>query len=111
MYRKLLSLCLLLLALLAMPGSAAAQEYLFSVPQETVNVYFNGDGTMSLDYVWNVANQPGAHVIDFYDVSMPNPNFDMNSVQADVNGVPVSLSTSDYQGNGPGFAVDMGAQA
>ena len=90
---------------------SAQSEYYFGVERETVNVYWNADGTMSLDYVWDFANQPGAHPIDFVDVGMPSGNFNISTVTADVNGTPVTVSTSEYQGSGSGFAVVMGPQA
>ncbi len=94
---------------LALPASALAQgSYLFSVDKEVVNVYWNADGTESLEYTFNFTNQPGAHPIDFVDVGMPNGSFNMSTVTADVNGNNVDVSQSDYQGNGSGFAVVMG---
>lgn len=90
---------------------SAQSEYYFAVENETVNVYWNADGTMSLDYVWDFVNQPGAHPIDFVDVGMPSGNFNISTVTADVNGTPVTVSTSEYQGSGSGFAVVMGSQA
>jgi hypothetical protein len=86
MLRRLLTFSFVLLLLLALPASVLAQEYYFSVPQEVVNVYLNADGTLSLDYAWTVANQPGAHVIDYWDVGMPNDSYDLGSVRAEVNG-------------------------
>ena len=105
-------LLLAILLALNLTGSASAQSsYSFNLTTETVNVFWNGDGTIALDYVFTFANDPSAHVIDFVDVGMPNGNFDSNSISADVNGSPLSIS-SDFQGDGPnGFAVDMGAYA
>lgn len=111
MSRKILALFVLLLLAFLAPSGALAQEYFFSVPQETVNVYWNGDGTLSLDYVWIFENQPGAHAIDYVDVGTPNSNFDIGEVTAEVNGQPVSVSTSDYQGSGSGFAIVLGPYA
>jgi hypothetical protein len=42
------------------------------------------------------------------DVGMPNSNFDMSTVTADVSGKKVDVSQSDYQGSGSGFSVVMG---
>ena len=81
------------------------------MPQETVHVFLNEDGTIKLEYVFVFKNDSGGHVIDFVDVGMPNDNFDMSSITADVNGKPVTIS-SDYQGEGgSGFSVDMGTYA
>ncbi|MBI3739904.1 MAG: hypothetical protein HY258_12725, partial [Chloroflexi bacterium] len=137
MLRKLLVLFLVVLLALTLPASALAQgDYYFRVEKETVQVYWNADGTLSLDYTWVFVNQPGAHVIDFVDVGMPNGNFSTfgpeptaapppssgvtpvapiagttQGAYADVNGKRVSIS-SDYQGQGSyGFSVDMGPYA
>ena len=111
--KQRLALLLAFLLLIASATNAVAQSsssYLFSVPKESVNVSWNTDGTESLDYVFNFVNQPGAHPIDFVDVGMPNNNFDMSTVTADVSGQSVDVSQSDYQGSGSGFSVVMGSQ-
>ena len=76
-----------------------------------MDVYWNTNGNESIEYTFNFINQPGAHPIDYVDVGMPNSNFDMSTVSlAEVNGHKVSVSESDYQGSGSGFAVVMGSQ-
>jgi len=112
MKKHLPVLLLAFLLAFSLTGSASAQSnYSFNLTAETVNVFWNSDGTITLDYVFTFANDPEAHVIDFVDVGMPNGNFDSNSISADVNGNSLSIS-SDFQGDGPnGFAVDMGAYA
>ncbi|MFA5873093.1 MAG: hypothetical protein WC832_03935 [Anaerolineales bacterium] len=108
---RLLASFVLIVLMFTMVSSVAAQSYSFNLTQEIINVTWNSDGTMALDYVFTFANDPGGHVIDFVDVGMPNGNFDMGSITADVGGSPVSLS-SDFQGDGPyGFSVDMGPYA
>jgi hypothetical protein len=111
MRNKLLAIVLVFILAFGITTSALAQDYYFGVEEETVHVYWNEDGTLSLDYTLVFNNQPGAHVIDFVDMGMPNNSFDMGSVSADVNGSSVSVSSSDYQGSGSGFAVVMGNQA
>jgi hypothetical protein len=112
---RLLALSLIALMMFGMVSSTAAQgSYSFSMDREVVNVYWNSDGTESVDYVFSFTNDPSGHVIDFVDVGMPNGNYgDLYGTEnyADVNGNSVSLS-SDYQGQGSyGFSVDMGAYA
>jgi hypothetical protein len=98
-----------LAALLVTP--AAAQAYDFSMDKVDANVYWNDDGTLSVDYVLTYTNQPGGHVIDFVDVGLPTNTFDINNVRADFNGNPLKIS-SDFQGlSGYGVAVDMGSYA
>ena len=111
MLRRLFASFIIVLIALALPVSALAQDYYFSVEEETVHVYWNEDGTLSLDYTLVFGNQQGAHVIDFVDMGMPNSSFDMSTVSADVNGSAVSVDRGEYQGTGSGFAVVMGGQA
>ena len=69
------------------------------------------DGTSSLDYYLTFTNQPGGHSIEFVDVGMPNGAFDFDSIRADIDGSPLSVSL-DFQGEGTsGFAVEMGSHA
>ncbi|MBI5954560.1 MAG: hypothetical protein HY865_23130 [Chloroflexi bacterium] len=112
MKRILISLFVFILAF-AVTASASARDlpYYFQVEKQVVNVFWNSDGSMSLDYRWTFVNQTGSHVIDFVDVGMPNYNFDMSTVKADVDGVPVDVSTGEYQGGGSGFAIVMGGQS
>jgi hypothetical protein len=111
MKRRLMVLAAVLVLMAFITTSVAAQDYSFSMPQETVHVFLNEDGTVKLEYVFVFKNDSSGHVIDFVDVGMPNSNYDTNSITADVNGKPVSIS-SDYQGQGSsGFSVDMGASA
>jgi len=107
---RLLTTILIILIALSIPGNASAQDYYFSLDKMVADVYWNSDGTSSLDYYLTFTNQPGGHAIEFVDVGMPNGNFDLNSVEADINGGPLSIS-SDYQGEGSGFAVEMGSTA
>jgi hypothetical protein len=134
--KKILLLTLMLLLAFGIVSNVSAQDapYLFHVEREEVHVFWNPDGTTSLDYTWVFTNDPSGHVIDFVDVGMPNGNYStmapvptmaplpnttpvtqlMGSVTgafADVNGNRVSIS-SDYQGQGSyGFSIDMGAYA
>jgi len=110
MKRRLLTVALVIILALSITTSALAQSYSFSLDREVVNVYWNSDGTMSLDYLFTFSNQPGAHTIDFVDVGLPNNSYVYNTITADVDGAPVAIST-DYQAQGSGIAVDMGSRA
>lgn len=111
MKRRLLTTILILLIALSLPMTVFAQDYYFSLDKEVVNVFWNSDGTMSLDYLLTFTTQPGGHTIEFVDVGMPSGDFDFNSIQADINGQSLSIS-SDFQGTGSdGFAVEMGPYA
>jgi len=112
MKKSRLIISFLLVALMfAFTTSASAQSsYSFSLTKEVVQVYWNADGTEALDYQLLFVNDSTGHPIDFVDMGMPNANFDINTAKADVAGQAVDVSTSDYQGTGSGFAVDMGSQ-
>jgi hypothetical protein len=111
MKHRLIAFFLIVLMMFAFTSSAVAQSYSFNLSQEITHVYWNSDGTTALDYTFTFVNDPGGHVIDFVDVGMPNGNFNLGNITADVGGNPVNI-TSDFQGDGPhGFAVDMGAYA
>ena len=111
MKRKLLTLTLVILIALGIPITVFAQDYYFSLDKMVVDVYWNADGTSSLDYRLTFSNQPGGHAIEFVDVGMPNSNFSLADVQAEINGQPLNVS-SDFQGSGSsGFAVEMGSYA
>lgn len=111
MYKKI-AICLLLAIILIPAGAVLAQDYSFGLPKETINVFWNQDGTESIDYLFSFQNEPGAHIIDFVDVGIPNSNFDESSINADVNGKSVTdISRSGYQGSGSGVAVGLGSYA
>jgi hypothetical protein len=109
---RLRSFLLLLGLVLGIPSAASAADLSFQLEREVVGVYWNADGSQSLDYTLTFANDAGASMIDYVDLGMPNSHFDVDTVKADVtvDGVtnfPVPASTSDYQGSGSGFAIHL----
>lgn len=110
--KKIYLMACVILLTLGMAANVSAQDlpYYFQVNKEVVHVYWNSDGTQSLDYAWTFTNQPKSHPIDFVDVGMPNSNFYKDTIKAEVDGAPVSISSGDYQGNGSGFAIVMGSK-
>jgi hypothetical protein len=113
MTKKLIGIIIFITFLLIPISSATAQTYYFQLDQSTVNVFWNEDGTSSIDYVFVFTNDISASPIEYVDVGLLNRNFDVNSIFADVNGQPVSdISTSDYQGSGnAGVAIGLGSLA
>ena len=111
MPRRTLTIILVILIAAVLTIPVFAQSYFFSLDKEIVNVYWNSDGTMALDYLLTFTTQPGGHTIEFIDVAMPNGSFDFDSIQASINGNPLSIS-GDFQGTGSdGFAIEMGSYA
>ena len=114
MKRKPFGLLIFFLLLLSLTSNVLAQgdaAYFFELEKEEVHVFYEEDGSMSLDYLFVFKNAPNAHVIDFVDVGMPNYSWDLYNVSADVDGNPVDLSREEYMGSGTGFAVEMGNYA
>ncbi len=112
--RKRSFVILVLVFVLALfPSAVWAQTYSFSLDKQTVHVFWNEDGTMSIDYVFVFSNDSFASPIDYVDVGLPRPNFDPSSISADVNGNRLTdISSSGFQGKGDsGVAVGLGPYA
>ena len=112
MIKKTFSCLFLLIILLSIPSNAFAQSYKFQLEDNIVHVYWNENGTMSLDYTLKFFNDPTGHPIDFVDLGLPNYSFDENSITAEIDGEPVQyISSSEYQGSGSGVAIALGNKA
>ncbi len=108
MLKRLLAIIVVLFSLAAMPAQADAQAYSFSVPEMTVDAYWNEDGSLSLDYTFLFFNNAGGHIIDYVDLGLPGSDYDINSITAFVDGHQVYyVSASDFQGEG-GYGVAIG---
>ncbi len=106
MKRRLISISILLLLLVSTTTSAFAQTYLFSLDEQVVHVFWNEDGTLAVDYNFTFTNDPSADSLDVVDVGLPNKNYVLSSVKADVGGKPVSrIEDSPYV---TGVAVELG---
>jgi hypothetical protein len=116
MKRKWLWITLLLvLAFAVTTGSALAQSYSFAVDSQVIHVYWNQDGTTSIDYLIEFNNDSGAHAIDFVDLGLPNSTYRLKDITADVNGVAITdISKADPQnlsGGSDGITLALGANA
>jgi hypothetical protein len=110
MKRRLISLLFVIIIIFAIPSGVFAQNYSFQLDKETVNLFWNKDGTLSIDYVFAFTNDPGASPIDFIDVGIPNNNYSLNSISADVNGQKITdITESPYVTYG--VAVGLGSNA
>jgi hypothetical protein len=102
------AIAILALTALIFPLSALAQTYEYSLPQQFIDVYWNEDGTSSIDYVFIFVNDPGGPTIEYVDVGVPNSNYDLNSVAAFTDGVELNdIEESPYVQ--PGVAVGLGS--
>jgi hypothetical protein len=103
---------LVLLAMLvcATVVPAAGQTYSFSLDVETVDVYWQADGTVNIDYLMTFTNSPSADPMEYVDIGLPTEDYDLSRVQASIDGESLSdFSASPY--TTPGVAVGMGALA
>ncbi|MCW5876366.1 MAG: hypothetical protein KIS85_05720 [Anaerolineales bacterium] len=100
---RALPLLLVLVVALAAPFSAAAQDYYFSVPRAWVDVYWETDGSMTVEYEVVFQNGVGAHPIDVVDLGLPNRNYSAGAISASLNGQPASFidRQSPYIDAGP----------
>ncbi len=89
---------------------AYAQTYSFRLDKETVDAYWEADGSLRLDYVFTFANELGADPIDAVDIGMPTADYSLSGVSASVDGHPVTdISSSPYATNG--IALGLGSNA
>jgi hypothetical protein len=110
--RRIPSLLLLsvLLALVFPIQTAFAQTYYFSVDRETVDVYWESDGTMRIEYEFVFTNSTSADPMEYIDVGVPTSNYDLSSVQATIDGTPITdIEHSPYVT--PGVALGLGSNA
>ncbi len=93
-----------LVLLFAFASPAFAQTYAFSLDEEIVHVYWQSDGTLSLDYTFVFTNAGYADPLDVVDVGLPTDNFSYSNVTAWVYGYQVyGITSSPYVEYG--FAV------
>ena len=82
----LLRMLLLTLACVLMVAPVAAQEWRFQVNERIVHVYVNDDGSIWIDYDITFTPDPGAHPLDIIDIGLPNYDYSLGDVSADVDG-------------------------
>ena len=110
MRKRILSILILITLLLSLSSSAFAQGYYFQVLKLYIDLYWNDDGTVTINYVFDFINDASGD-IEYVDLGLPNNSYDESQITADVNGNPVyDISSSGFQGEGnDGVAVGLGA--
>src|SRR5437867_12948879 len=99
MKRRLLTIALVIIFALNVTTTALAQNYSFSLDKEVVNVFWNLEGTMSLDYLFTFSNQRDELTLDCLDICLPNNSYVDNKISVDVECDALGIS-SDYEGSG-----------
>jgi hypothetical protein len=108
-----LFLILILLAGSVVPVKADLAYY-FQVTDQAVVVSINTDGSINIDYTMTFLNDAGAHDIDLVDIGLPNYNYKLKNITADVNGVALpssSIMDSTNDAVQPGITLDLGSNA
>lgn len=90
MKKSILSILLASIFLLVTGGLVYASDYYFSLDKEVIDVYWEANSSIVLDYQMTFTNQPGAKPIDFVDIGMPGTVFDLASATATLNGNPLT---------------------
>lgn len=90
--------CLIAFIVLLMPlGSANAQTYRFTLPSYEVEAYLEADGTLTLYYYMEFANDTSASPLDFVDLALPYADYDLKDIEATINGLPMpEINDSAY---------------
>jgi len=108
---RLLSLFVLFSLLTIFIQPVQGQGYIYEVTRYEVNFFANSDGTASIEYYIDFKNSSSGPAIEFVDIGLPNKNFDLASVSADVNGVPVTVVKGDPEYVPIGVTAELGAQS
>ncbi|MBI3158510.1 MAG: hypothetical protein HYZ26_02790 [Chloroflexi bacterium] len=110
-FRVALPAVVMLTLLLPLPAEpAAAQTYAFSLDSETVDVYWQNNGTLSLGYEFVFTNAAYASPLDFVDVGMPTSGVNPPDVSATINGIAIThIADSPYVTNGIELGLGVNA--
>ena len=98
-----------LLALFIQP--VQAQSYVYQVTRYEVNFFANADGTASVEYYIDFTNSSAGPTMEYIDIGLPNKNFDLSSVSADINGIPVNVVNGDPEFIPIGVTAELGSQS
>ena len=85
---------LILIMLAGNVSPVFAQDYRFQVPEQAVVVYVNTDGSINIDYTMTFTNDSGAHAIDIVDIGLPNYEYELRNITAEIDGVSITRITN-----------------
>jgi len=107
---RFLFLSLVFLGLFTLPQTVSAQDYRFEVTAQEVEAYIEEDGTLSLWYLIEFQNNTGAAPIQYVDIGMPNSDYSMSVIDAELDGAAITtIEESPYVTYG--FALNLGDRA
>ena len=95
---------------LGSPLTASAQDYSFSLDRETVDVYWEPDGTARIEYEFVFTNDGFAPPMEYVDVGAPTDSYSLGSVTASIDGRSITdIQPSPYAAHG--VALGLGGSA
>lgn len=86
MKRKISAILLVLILIILGTTTVFAQTYAFSLDSETVHLFWESDGSLSINYELVFTNSTFADPLDFVDVGLPNSNYNTSTITATING-------------------------
>lgn len=96
----------ILLAVTALP--VGAQDYYFSMDEEYVQVFWESDGSIRIEYIMVLTNDRSAPPIEFVDIGMPNYEYDLSNIFGWINDQPINhIAQSQYTSPG----IELGLQS
>ena len=101
--RLIVPLLIVLWLLLGVAPAAHAQNYSLTVNSTQVDVWIEYDGSVRIEYWFDFTGNPGSEPLPAVDVGLPNGNYSLSDISADVDGRRLRIDT-DYQGSG-GYGV------
>lgn len=109
--KRLFYSILLILLMLGMSYSAvAAQTYYFRVDRSEVNFYVESDGSVFIEYTYTFYNDPSADPIEYVDIGMPNDNYSISQIFAEIDGNTITdITSSPYVNHG--YALGLGSRS
>jgi len=107
---RFIFLSLVFIGLFTLPQPVSAQDYSYEVTALEVEAYVEEDGTLSLWYLIEFKNNPGAAPIEYVDIGLPSPSFSKSAIVAELDGTAITtIEDSPYVTYG--FALNLGNQA
>jgi len=98
----------LLLGITSAP--ALAQTYYFSVDEEIVDVYWESDGSMRIEYIIVFTNDQSASPIEFVDIGLPSYDYNTSNIYGWINEIQIQhVAHSEYVS--PGIELGLESNA
>lgn len=99
------SISITLMGFILTAPSVAAATYDFEVDNMTTNIYIQDDGSIWINYEIDFTNGYWGHEIDWVDIGMPNDKYELDTINASIDGTSISSYNID-----PSRVIDIGVE-